>query len=175
MPTPGARTGWAPTPAQPAAAARCPRCWCSAAAAAVTPVDETRTVPVDVERLDRVHRARRRPAEVGPSPDDVRSAGDFERVSLPHSDADVLRDILVAGKARVVIEIGLAYGSSALAIAEALLSVSLAAADTEDTRHVIIDAFQDQFHDAGWHALITGGLAERCTLRRERSQLALSA
>ena len=38
---------------------------------------------------------------------------------------------------------------------------------------MIIDAFQGQFHDAGWHALVTAGHAERSTLRRERSQLAL--
>jgi hypothetical protein len=56
----------------------------------------------------------------------------------------VLRDLLLAENARVVIEIGLAYGSSALTIAEALVSGERGAI------HLIIDAFQDQFHDAGW-------------------------
>lgn len=46
--------------------------------------------------------------------------GDFERVALPAAEGDILRDILVAHRARVVIEVGLAYGSSALAIGEAL-------------------------------------------------------
>jgi predicted O-methyltransferase YrrM len=69
----------------------------------------------------------------------------------------------------VVIEIGLAYGSSALAIAEALVSQG-----TERTDHVIIDAFQDQFHNAGWNAIITAGLGDVCRLLRERSQLALA-
>jgi cephalosporin hydroxylase len=45
---------------------------------------------------------------------------------------------LLAENARVVIEIGLAYGSSALAIAEALASHGI-----ESTDHVIIDPFQD--------------------------------
>ncbi len=39
---------------------------------------------------------------------------------MPVSDSDVLRDLLLAEKPGTVIEIGLAYGSSALAIAEAL-------------------------------------------------------
>jgi hypothetical protein len=38
---------------------------------------------------------------------------------------------------------------------------------------VIIDGFQDHFDDAGWHALVAAGLQDRCTLLRERSQLAL--
>jgi hypothetical protein len=41
------------------------------------------------------------------------------------------------------------------------------------TQHVIIDAFQDQFHDAGWNAIVAAGLADSCVLLRERSQLAL--
>jgi predicted O-methyltransferase YrrM len=69
---------------------------------------------------------------------------------------------------RVVIEVGLAYGSSALAIGEALRSLG-----APDARHVIVDAFQDQFADAGWDALVAAGLAEQSTLLRERSQLAL--
>ncbi|MDQ4133230.1 MAG: class I SAM-dependent methyltransferase [Actinomycetota bacterium] len=101
-------------------------------------------------------------------PRDVRAEGDFGRVSIPDRDADVLRDLLVAENARVVIEVGLAYGSSALAIAEALVSQGI-----EGAAHVIIDAFQDQFHEAGWNALFTVGLAGVCSLLRERSQLAL--
>src|SRR4051812_33706890 len=44
---------------------------------------------------------------------------DFERVALPAAECDSLRDTLVAHGAHVVIEAGLAYGSSALAIGEA--------------------------------------------------------
>jgi predicted O-methyltransferase YrrM len=109
---------------------------------------------------------RRRLAEDGPR--DVRSAGDFDRVSVPDRDGDVLRDLLLAEHARVVIEIGLAYGSSALAIAEALISQG-----TEGATHVIIDPLQHEFHDAGWNAIVATGLTDVCSLRRERSQLAL--
>jgi predicted O-methyltransferase YrrM len=41
-------------------------------------------------------------------------------VALPAADCDSLRDMLVAHGARIVIEVGLAYGSSALAVGEAL-------------------------------------------------------
>jgi predicted O-methyltransferase YrrM len=68
----------------------------------------------------------------------------------------------------VVLEIGLAYGVSALAIAEALISRGRSRA-----AHLIIDAFQDHFHDTGWKAIEKAGLAEVCSLLRERSQLAL--
>ncbi len=89
-------------------------------------------------------------------------------VALPFADGDVLRDVLVAERATTVIEIGLAYGSSALAIGEAL-----ATNGGEPTTHVIIDAYQDQFGNAGLDALATAGLAARCNVLTERSQLAL--
>jgi len=116
--------------------------------------------------LTRIREARRRLAADGPP--QVRSGGDFERVSLPDSDCDVLRDLLLAEKPGTVIEIGLAYGSSALAIAEALV-----AAGPGEARHVIIDAYQDQFHGCGWAAITGAGLAGRCRLVQERSQIAL--
>jgi len=67
-----------------------------------------------------------------------------------------------------VIEIGLAYGSSALAIAEALI-----ANGSDAARHVIIDAYQEQFHGSGWAAITEAGLAGICRLVQERSQTAL--
>jgi predicted O-methyltransferase YrrM len=97
-----------------------------------------------------------------------REPPDFETVSLPPGDCDVLRDLIVAEGPRIVVEIGLAYGSSALAIGEALLAL-----ERPDAVHVIIDAYQDLFRNAGWDALVAAGHAERCTLVRERSQLAL--
>jgi predicted O-methyltransferase YrrM len=117
--------------------------------------------------LGRIREARRRLAADGPPR--VRSGGDFERVALPVSDCDVLRDLLLAEQPRTVIEIGLAYGSSALAIAEALV-----AAGSEEARHVIVDAYQEQFHGCGWGAITGAGLAGRCRLVQERSQIALS-
>jgi predicted O-methyltransferase YrrM len=123
-------------------------------------------MPADLQLKHRVQRERRKLADVGP--DKVRIDGDFARVSLPDSDCDALRDLVLAENARVVVEIGLAYGSSALAIAEALVTHG-----TEGANHLIIDAFQDHFHNTGWNAIVTAGLADVCSLLPERSQLAL--
>jgi predicted O-methyltransferase YrrM len=87
---------------------------------------------------------------------------------VPGSDGDVLRDLLLAENPTTVIEIGLAYGSSALAIAEALV-----AAGSGEARHVIIDAYQEHFHGSGWAAITGAGLAGLCCLVEERSQIAL--
>jgi predicted O-methyltransferase YrrM len=98
----------------------------------------------------------------------VRSEGDFERVSIGRSDGDVLRDLLIADKARTVIEIGLAYGSSALAIAEAL-----ATNGSGQGSHMIIDAYQKRFHGSGWSAIAEAGITGLCLLFEERSQIVL--
>ena len=87
---------------------------------------------------------------------------------MPVSDSDVLRDLLLAERPGTVIEIGLAYGSSALAIAEAL-----AAAGPGYARHMIVDAYQAHFHGSGWAAIAGAGLAGLCSLVEERSQTAL--
>ena len=109
---------------------------------------------------------RRSLADVGPA--HIRADGDFERVVLPSKDCDALRDLLIAEHARVVVEIGLAYGSSALAISEALVSQGHA-----DAKHVIIDAFQHHFRNVGRDAIIAAGLTNLCTLLTDRSQLVL--
>jgi predicted O-methyltransferase YrrM len=120
----------------------------------------------DEGRLRAVRSARRGLAEAGPAR--VRGDGDFEKVALPAEDADVLRDLIVAERPRVVIEIGLAYGASALAIAEALVLEG-----RPDASHVIVDAYQHLFHDAGRDAIASAGLAGLCRLITERSELAL--
>ena len=103
--------------------------------------------------------ARRRPFE-----------GDFERVALPAADCDILRDMLVANGAHVVIEVGLAYGSSALAIGEALCSTG-----ATDTSHIVIDPFQNSAYDnVGWDALTTAGLSLQTTLILQPSSIALA-
>src|SRR5258705_5363259 len=116
--------------------------------------------------VGRIREARRRLAADGPPR--VRSDGDFERVSVPVADSDVLRDILLAENPSTVIEIGLAYGSSALAIAEALVT-----AGSNETRHVILDAYQKHFHGSGWAAIVGAGLADLCSLVEQRSQIDL--
>jgi cephalosporin hydroxylase len=75
---------------------------------------------VDNSLVEKIHAARRKLVTDGPIR--VRSAGDFEHVSIGRSGGDVLRDLLLAERAGTVIEIGLAYGGSALAIAEALVA-----------------------------------------------------
>jgi predicted O-methyltransferase YrrM len=118
------------------------------------------------ELLGRIREARRRLAADGPPR--ARSEGDFAHVSLPVTDGDALRDLLLAEQPGTVIEIGLAYGSSALAIAEALV-----AAGPGEARHVIVDAYQEHFHGCGWAAITGAGLAGLCRLVPERSQIAL--
>ncbi len=88
------------------------------------------------ERLGRVRAVRAALHAAGPK----RSRpfkGDFERVALPAAECDILRDTLLAHGAHVVIEVGLAYGSSALAIGEALCS-----SGRKDVSHIVIDPFQ---------------------------------
>ncbi|HEY3956208.1 MAG TPA: class I SAM-dependent methyltransferase [Streptosporangiaceae bacterium] len=118
------------------------------------------------ELLGRIREARHNLAAYGPPR--VRPGADFERISLPSPDCDVLRDLLLADKPGTVIEIGLAYGSSALAIAEAL-----AATGPAQARHLIIDAYQQSFDNSGWATITEAGAAGLCRLLEERSQIAL--
>ena len=121
------------------------------------------------DRLRRVREVRAELARTGPK----RSrpyAGDFERVALPAADCDNLRDILIAHDAHVVIEIGLAYGSSALASGEALCSGS-----ASDASHTVIDPFQTTSYDSvGWDVLKAAGLVDQTTLITEASSIALA-
>lgn len=126
----------------------------------------TASVGEDEERLARLQTERRRLAESGPSA--VRSPGDFERVSIRDFDADALRDLLLAEEPTTVTEIGLACGRSALAVAEAMV-----AGATDAAQHVIIDAYQDQFHRTGWKAIVAAGLDDLCSLVEEQFQFAL--
>ena len=65
--------------------------------------DETRRPGPAEDLAGRVREARRRLAADGPPR--VRSDGDFERVSLPLADGDVLRDLVLAENPSTVIEI----------------------------------------------------------------------
>jgi len=118
------------------------------------------------DRIERVRAARRRLSADGPPR--LRYSGDFDRVSIPLSDGNVLRDLLIAERPTTVIEIGFAYGSSALAIAEALVLIG-----ARDARHLIIDAYQDRFYGSGWSAIVDADLTGLCSLIEERSQIAL--
>jgi predicted O-methyltransferase YrrM len=131
-----------------------------------SPRGNVRPMGSEEDLVSGIQEARRRLAADGPPR--ARYGGDFERVSVPVSDSDVLRDLLLAEKAVTVIEIGLAYGSSALAIAEAL-----AATGSNEARHVIVDPYQKLFHGSGWAAITGAGLAGLCSLVEERSLIAL--
>jgi predicted O-methyltransferase YrrM len=75
----------------------------------------------------------------------------------------------VAERANVVVEVGLAYGSSALAIGEALVTAGGAA-----PQHIVIDPFQDQaYADVGWELLGDAGLHDTTRLIRVFSSIAL--
>lgn len=121
---------------------------------------------VDNDPVEKIRAVRSKLATDGPIR--VRSGGDFERVSIGRSDADVLRDLLLAERACTVIEIGLAYGGSALAIAEALVATG-----SGQGRHLIIDAYQNSFYGSGWSAIVEAGIADLCLLFEERSQFVL--
>lgn len=123
----------------------------------------------EVEALLReVRAARARLAKEGPAFTRP-SEGDFERVSLPGRECDVLRDVLVAEGACAVIEVGLAYGSSALAVGEAVLTTC-----GRRARHVVIDPFQSAaYSNAGWELLRSAGLGATSRLLAEASSLAL--
>jgi predicted O-methyltransferase YrrM len=97
-------------------------------------------------------------------------AGDFERVALPRQDCDTLRDALIAEGAKVVIEVGLAYGSSALAIGEALLR-----GEAAGISHVVIDPYQgSSYANVGWEAMRAAGFAASSLLITEPSSIALA-
>jgi len=88
---------------------------------------------------------------------------------LPESDCDRLRDVLIDERVETVVEVGLAYGSSALAIGEALVTV-----DRSDPRHVIIDPFQaDVWSNVGWELLRSAGLESIARLMPAPSSIAL--
>ncbi len=95
---------------------------------------------------------------------------DFETVTLPERDCDLLRDLLIAEGTATVVEVGLAYGSSALAIGEALVTI-----DPPHPRHVVIDPFQESvWSNVGWELLRSAGLNSITTLMLAPSSIALA-
>jgi len=95
--------------------------------------------------------------------------GDFATVSVPQSDCDLLRDLLVTERVETTVEVGLAYGSSALAIGEALVSVGATRPE-----HVIIDPLQaTEWSNVGWQLLRSAGLDAIASLIDQPSSMAL--
>ena len=118
--------------------------------------------------LERVRDVRRRLAHEGP-PWTRDHADDFDTVTVPERDCDALRDLLIDEGVETVVEVGLAYGRSALAIGEALLAV-----DARRPLHVIIDPVQaTEWSNVGWQMLRSAGLDAIARLVLQPSSLAL--
>jgi predicted O-methyltransferase YrrM len=116
----------------------------------------------------RVRDVRRRLARDGP-PWTRDHADDFDTVTVPERDCDALRDLLIAEGVETVVEVGLAYGSSALAIGEALVAVG-----ARRPLHVIIDPLQGtEWSNVGWQMLRSAGLETIARLILQPSSMAL--
>lgn len=120
------------------------------------------------ERRKRIREVRRRLVQEGPPWTRDREA-DFETVTVPERDCDQLRDLLISEGVQTVVEVGLAYASSALAIGEALVTVN-----PPRPRHVIIDPFQEcDWSNSGWDLLRSAGLDSIASLMLAPSSIAL--
>ncbi|MFK4185516.1 class I SAM-dependent methyltransferase [Streptomyces sparsogenes] len=116
----------------------------------------------------RIRQVRRRLVEEGPSRTRDREA-DFETVTVPERDCDLLRDLLISEGVQTVVEVGLAYASSALAIGEALITVN-----RPRPRHIIIDPLQESdWSNVGWELLCSAGLGSIASLVPRPSSMAL--
>ena len=117
---------------------------------------------------ERVREVRDRLARDGP-PWTRDRAGDFDVVTVPERDCDALRDLLIAEGVETVVEVGLAYGRSALAIGEALVAVGAGR-----PLHVIIDPAQaTEWSNVGWQMLRSAGLDAIARLVLQPSSMAL--
>jgi predicted O-methyltransferase YrrM len=120
------------------------------------------------ERLARIRETRHRLPETGP----VLTHGlewAFSEITMPETDCDLLRDLFVAERVETVVEIGLAYASSALAIGEALVAVG-----RPRPRHIVIDPYQDSiWSNVGRDLLRTAGLEPIVEFVAEPSSVAL--
>lgn len=105
------------------------------------------------ERRERVRQVRRQLARTGP-PWTRDGELDFATVTVAERDCDLLRDLLISEAVGTVVEVGLAYASSALAIGEALVAV-----DPPQPQHIVIDPFQESvWANVGRDLLRSAGL-----------------
>jgi predicted O-methyltransferase YrrM len=120
------------------------------------------------ERRTRVREVRRQLVQDGPAWTRQYDR-DFETVSMPERDCNLLRDLLVSAGVKTVVEVGLAYASSALAIGEVLVTI-----DPPHAQHVIIDPFQEQvWSNVGWNLLRRAGIDSIARLMPQPSSIAL--
>jgi len=115
-----------------------------------------------------VRDVRRRLARDGP-PWTRNRANDFDVVTVPERDCNALRDLLIAESIETIVEVGLAYGSSALAIGEALIAVQ-----ARRPLHIVIDPLQTtEWSNVGWQMLRSAGLDKIARLILQPSSMAL--
>lgn len=90
-------------------------------------------------------------------------------LSIPAVEGEALWRHVVQEKAESTLEVGLAYGVSALYMCDALLAVG-----GNEPRHLAMDPFQStHFEDAGLELLARAGLSQMIDFRPQRSELVL--
>ena len=95
----------------------------------------------------------------------------FRSASIPTAEGVSLREWVVGEGAKTAVEIGLAYGFSALYIGEGLLGNA-----GEKAKHTIIDAFQtqtDRYNNVGLNTLARAGLSKIIEFQGDKSHIAL--
>lgn len=96
-------------------------------------------------------------------------ADDVRNVSITAKEGIALRDWVIRERASSVVEVGLAYGVSALHICEGLLSNG-----SKDPKLIVLDPFQEsRFKNGGLCFLDEAGVRSMVDHHPERSQLAL--
>jgi predicted O-methyltransferase YrrM len=95
----------------------------------------------------------------------------FRPTSIPTTEGECLSKWVAKEKATNTIEVGLAYGFSALHIGEGLLLSNVA-----NPKHTVIDAFQaqeDKYAKVGLNILVKAGLGEIIEFYGEKSEIVL--
>lgn len=125
-----------------------------------TPATAVQRVRAVIESLDRE----------GSTPVDTADARtDFRTVTITSSEGEALRRWVCEANAAHTIEIGLAFGFSALHICEGLLQTG-----NPDPRHVVLDPYQSSgYANRGLELLDQAGLGDIVEFHGEESQLAL--
>src|SRR4029450_10165954 len=93
---------------------------------------------------------------------------DVRTVSIPPGEGKALAQWVLREKATRTIEIGLAYGVSALHICRALLE-----SRDPEARHVVLDPFQAGFGNCGLQVLEEAGVRSLVEFHAETSQIVL--
>jgi predicted O-methyltransferase YrrM len=105
-----------------------------------------------------------------PSPGRTDPRTTVRTVSITAREAEALTRWVLREKPTHTIEIGLAFGVSALAICAGLVE-----AGNPSARHVVLDPFQDRFAHCGLQVLDEAGIASLVEFHARPSQLALPA